>query len=148
MKIKLANKEKCLLQTSFALACIVPISAGLIGAVYGTQLLAISARSPDLESHFRYLSGLLLGLGLCFAFIIPNIERRCCEVRVLTFLVLIGGLARLCSISASGTPALPMNLALVMELIITPSLALWQARIARRYSIIQSRLDLTQFDGR
>lgn len=138
MKISPANIEKCLLQISMASACIVPIGAGFIGAFYGTQLLTTSVLSPDLESHFRYLSGLLLGLGACFAFVIPSIERRRAEVRVLTFLVLVGGLARLYSISASGTPAMPMNLALVMELIVTPVLALWQARIARLYADAQT----------
>ncbi|MCX7371585.1 MAG: hypothetical protein NTW56_03965 [Alphaproteobacteria bacterium] len=45
------------------LAAITPITAGLAGAVTGTGFLS-EAAGPATSSHLRYLSGLLLGLGL------------------------------------------------------------------------------------
>ena len=46
-------------------------------------------------------------------------------------MVVVGGFARLISMAFVATPSLPMQLALLMELIVTPLLCLWQTRIAR-----------------
>jgi hypothetical protein len=45
--------------------------------------------------------------------------------------VVIGGIGRLVSLYAIGPPSLVMLTALVMELIVTPGLAVWQYRVAR-----------------
>ncbi len=84
----------------------------------------------SLDSHYRYLSGLLLGLGLAFWTMIPRIERHGAGVRLLTVIVVIGGVGRLFGALLHGVPAGPMGYALVMELIVTPLICLWQARIA------------------
>lgn len=89
----------------------------------------------DLESHFRYLSGLLLGLGIAFAASIPTIERRSELFAVLTFIVVVGGLARLTSLLIDGAPGTADMLALGMELLVVPSLFAWQRRVARRYRL-------------
>ena len=128
------NTEILLLKWAVALGCFVPLSAGLGGVITGTSLLEVAAPDISLQSHFRYLSGLLLGIGIVFALLIPHIERRTLEVRLLTFIVFIGGLARLYGVVADGWPDMPMRLALVMELVVTPALCLWQGRIAKRVS--------------
>ena len=87
--------------------------------------------SIDLDSHVRYLSGLLLGIGLVFWGMVPGIERHKLIVRVLTVLVVIGGLGRMLGVFVAGTPSTPMAAALAMELVVTPLLCLWQSRIAR-----------------
>jgi len=122
--------EKKLLQATIALACLVPISAGLAGMLRGAGLLG--GGSIDLDSHVRYLSGLLLGAGLGFLSTVPAIERHGARFGVLTFLVVLGGIGRLLGILEVGMPSLPMKLALVMELVVTPLLWLWQRRITRR----------------
>jgi Domain of unknown function (DUF4345) len=53
--------------------------------------------------------------------------------RVLTFLVVVGGLGRLVSLFAIGMPGLPMLAGLVMELGVAPALCVWQSSFARRY---------------
>ena len=53
-------------------------------------------------------------------------------VRILTFLVVVGGLARLISLARVGPPGGAMQWALVMELGVTPALCLWQWRLQRR----------------
>ena len=108
-----------------ALAALVPVSAGAAGLLAGVR-----AESAGFDSHFRYLSGLLLGLGLVFWWMVPSIERRTELVRALTFVVVVGGLARLFAYVQRGDPG-TMRFALVMELIVTPALCLWQARVAR-----------------
>lgn len=109
-----------------ALAACVPVAAGLSGVIAGAP-----AGSAGFDSHFRYLSGLLLGLGLTFWSLIPRIEQNSAVFRALTLIVVTGGVARLYALAARGAPGL-MGLALIMELGVTPALCLWQMRIARQ----------------
>ncbi len=129
------NTERRLLQIAVAIACIVPLAAGATGVVRGPAMIeGLSAgTSPDLESHFRYLSGLLLGIGLAFAASIPSIERRSELFAVLTAAIVIGGLARLSGLVGAGAPTMAHQLALAMELAVVPLLFTWQRRIARLF---------------
>lgn len=118
--------ERRLLQGAVALAGIVPVAAGGWGVMGG-----LSATGAADASHARYLSGLLLAIGLIFWWTIPSIERRGTVVRTLTAIVAVGGLARLAGVAQTGaSPA--VILPLVMELGVTPALALWRERVARR----------------
>lgn len=122
--------EKRALQVAVALGCLVPIGGGARGMWLGPQM-AGAAGTADLDSHFRYLSGLLLGIGLAYVTAIPRIEQHSLRFRILTAIVVAGGLGRLASLVAVGAPSVSMTAALAMELIVTPALALWQHRIAR-----------------
>ncbi len=115
------------------MASLVPLYVGGLGV---TGLL-YEASSPALDNHTRYLSGLLLAIGLAFAWCVFRIETRSTVVRLLTFLVLVGGLARLLSISLHGGTAVSL-FGLAMELGVTPLLCLWQARVARRSLWLQN----------
>ena len=84
------------------------------------------------DSHFRYLSGLLLGIGLGFWSTIPRIEANGDRFRLLSFIVVAGGLARFTSLALIGLPPFEMRAALAMELGVTPLLGLWQWRVARK----------------
>ena len=119
------KRERLALQATVALAALVPVIAGAAGVLAGAR-----QEAAGFDSHFRYLSGLLLGLGLVFWGLIPNIERRTGLVRMLTLVVVVGGLARLFSYIERGDPGV-MRWALAMELVVTPALCLWQARVAR-----------------
>ncbi len=119
------------LQIAVAVGGIVPVSAGLAGAILGPSIAGGGSAATDLDSHFRYLSGLLLGIGLAFWSTIPGIERKTALFRVLTAIVAIGGLGRLYGVLYTGWPGAPMIAALGMELIVTPALCLWQAQAAR-----------------
>jgi hypothetical protein len=123
------------LQIAIAVLGLVPVGAGLAGVLMGPAFVgagahgALSSAEITLDSHFRYLSGLLLALGLLFWWAIPTIERRGPLVRALTFLVVIGGLSRVFSLVEVGPPDDGMRLGMVMELIITPLICLWQRRV-------------------
>jgi hypothetical protein len=121
--------ERRALQIAVVLACLVPLLAGASGMISGTAMLDCDP-DPAMGSQFRYLSGLLFGLGLAFLTAVPGIERKSERFHILTGLVVIGGLARLASAIMVQTPPLPMQLALVMELLVTPALLLWQRRIS------------------
>ncbi|HEX9947711.1 MAG TPA: DUF4345 domain-containing protein [Allosphingosinicella sp.] len=124
--------ERRLLQLAVALGCVVPLLAGGSGILQGPGFLrgVASPVPPDLDSHFRYLSGLLFAIGLGFASCIPGIERKTARFRLLALLVFIGGIGRLLSYLSIGTPGAGHVFGLVMELVTVPLLVLWQARVA------------------
>ncbi len=121
--------ERRALQLAILLAGLVPVFGGGAGAVLGEAAFGHWAGAGQ-DSHIRYLSGLLLAIGLIFWGCVPTIERRGEIVRVLTAIVVTGGLARLAGVFLAGDPGL-MRWPLVMELVVTPLICLWQARVAR-----------------
>jgi hypothetical protein len=127
------ERERKLLQQAIAIAATIPVAAGLYGVLFG-QALTGDAVSISAESHFRYLSGLLLGIGLCFWSTLPSIENQTGRFRLLTLLVVIGGLGRLIGLALTGLPSLFMMGGLIAELIIAPARCLWQTRVANRYA--------------
>jgi len=124
-------RERQLLQAIVTLACLVPILTGLDGVLRGAAMFHLAAVPPDLDSHYRYLSGIFLMLGFAFASTIPAIERQGPRFRLLGTMVVMGGLARALSWAAVGAPGLGHRLGLVMELVVVPLLMLWQARVER-----------------
>ena len=127
--------EKLTLQAVVALASLVPIGAGGAGVLFGPGPFASAiVASADLDSHFRYLSGLLLAIGLAYASGIPGIETRTARFSLLTGIVVTGGAGRLFGMLAMGTPSRAMLAALAMELIVTPAIALWQRRVAKSHA--------------
>ena len=127
--------ERRLLQLAVAFACLVPLGTGAAGVMKGPSVIAgsLAGDLPNLESHFRYLSGLLLGVGIGFAASIPTIERRSELFAVLSGAVVAGGLARLYALIIGGLPAMPHVLALGMELAVVPLLFAWQRRVALQF---------------
>jgi len=131
-----AGLERRLLQAAVAAGCLVSIGAGAAGIASGGAFLkGVEAPVPvDLDSHFRYLSGLLLGIGIAFAACVPRIERRAALFGTLGAIVIVGGLARLSSLATTGTPSDGHLFGLAMELGAIPLLMLWQRRVARRFA--------------
>ena len=127
------GSERRLLQSLVAAFALVPILSGLSGAVLGSDIFGSHVGlSRTGDSHLRYLSGLILAIGLGFWSTVPRIEMHGTRFRLLTCLVLIGGLVRLLGLVALGVPTKGVIGALVMELVVTPSLALWRERLERR----------------
>jgi hypothetical protein len=126
------------LQICVLLASLVPISAGLAGAITGSLFLADQAAPALHDSHDRYLSGLLLAIGLAFASAAPRIEKHTSRFRLLGAIVFIGGLARLLGVVLTGAAPAGVWFALVMELVVTPGLAIWQGKLAKQTSAERS----------
>ena len=134
--------ERRALQALVLVGATLPVTAGGAGFVLGpaafgamgfdTGSLEIAAGSADLASHVAYLSGVLLGVGLGFWSCVPGIERRGARIRLLALIVVAGGIARLAALGLHGVPGLPHLLAFLMEFGVTPAIAVWQRRIARR----------------
>ena len=127
------ERERRFLQRTVAVVAIVPVLAGLYGVLFGID--GIGGGTPvnvSADSHFRYLSGLLTGIGILFFTCVPGIEEKSRLFRFLTLVVVLGGLARLLGLSLTGVPSLTMLAALALELVVTPLLCLWQMRVARQ----------------
>ena len=121
------------LQAVVALLALVPVAMGGAGVLFGPATLLTEETWPrDLDSHYRYLSGLFLALGITFYGCVPAIERKTALFRWAASLVVVGGLARLLSLSTTGMPSTPHLVGLGLELIVVPLLVLWQACVARQ----------------
>lgn len=123
-----------LLQVVIGVLALVPILAGLGGMISGVGLTgsAVDLAGRATDSQYRYLSGLLFAIGLGFWSTVPRLPRRTNRFRLLTALVLAGGLGRLVGVVEHGAPPPAMLFGLGMELVVTPLLCCLQALVARR----------------
>lgn len=126
--------EKRLLQVAILLGGAFSLFFAGLSVVEGVSvLLPGNARADiDLDSHFRYLSGILFAIIIGFYSCIPGIERKGGRLRLLGALVICGGLARLVGLLVNGVPGQGQLIGLTLELVVTPMLLLWQARVAGR----------------
>jgi len=131
MQLRPFLQERSLLQLCIIVGGFIPISAGLAGIFLGPDVLN-AAVSTEFDSHFRYLSGLLFGVGLGFWSTVPHIEARGARFKLLGLIVFVGGCARLISLIAVGRPSAGMLGALTMELVVTPLLCWWQYRLSAK----------------
>ena len=128
--------EKRALQMAAGIACLVPLSMGAASIIIGPSILSGIDDPPvqDLDSHFRYLSGIFLMVGIAFATCVPGIERKTARFRLLGAMIVLGGLARAVSAMEYGLPSAGHRFGLMMELGVVPLLIIWQSRVARRFS--------------
>jgi peptidoglycan/LPS O-acetylase OafA/YrhL len=108
------------LPNAIRLAALVPLLAGGAGVVLGAGFLGGPAGAAT-DSHLRYLSGVLLGLGLLALWCAADLQRRGQAFQALCAVVTLGGLARLAGLFVA-VPPWPHLLALVMELGVVPLL--------------------------
>ncbi|HEU0044039.1 DUF4345 domain-containing protein [Sphingomonas sp.] len=125
--------EKRLLQIVVAIACLVPLSTGGRSVLFGPGFLrGVEAVPVDLDSHFRYVSGIFFALGVAFVTCIPAIERKGARFRLLGAMVVAGGSARFLSLVTVGVPSNGHVFGLAMELGVVPLLMAWQWSVERR----------------
>jgi hypothetical protein len=119
-----ATLERRLLQICVALVGALAVMGGFQGLMSGL------GGNSYADSHYRYLSGILLGVGAAFWASIPDIEVKGELFRVLTLMIAIGGLARLGAALAQGGDQGVWG-AIAVEVVVVPVLCLWRERIER-----------------
>jgi hypothetical protein len=115
--------RKYALQIAIAIAGLVPVLGGGWGVIH-----SMSGASAWHVDHERYLSGLLLAIGLGFWSTISDIESKTGRFRLLTALVFVGGVSRLLGVLMGDAMSPSVLAALIMELGVTPLLCLWQSQ--------------------
>jgi hypothetical protein len=107
------------------------VMVGTLAVLGGFQgLIAGLGDNSYADSHYRYLSGILLGLGAAFWATIPGIQDKGELFRVLTVMTAVGGLGRLGAALARGGDQ-GVWAAIAVELVVVPVLCLWRERIER-----------------
>jgi len=110
---------RIILQLATGFAAVVLIVAGIAGAVLGVEL--IHGRNGGLvDSYFRYLSAMSAAMGVMFAMAIPHIETHRERIGTLSFLIFIGGLAHLYTLTLRPAPTVGSLFMLFMELVFVP----------------------------
>lgn len=116
-----------------AIAAQIPVAAGLAGVTLGPRFLGVASPWPaDLGSHFRFLSGIFLAMGVAWWSCLLDLDGTAGRFRLLALLTFCGGLARLAALGLDGIPSAGHLAGLCMELIVVPLLVLWHARILRQ----------------
>ena len=120
--------ERKLLQIAFALAGLVLIVFGLAGVFFGANFVDLSG-NVEIDSYFRFLKGVLLGIGLIYWSSIPDIARHGERVSLVTFILVLGAVPRLIAVIGHGVPTIGILISLAGELIFAPLLWLWHQHV-------------------
>jgi Domain of unknown function (DUF4345) len=119
------------LQVTIAILSLAPLSIGMLGIVLGTsRWLPANMITPDFDSHYRYIAGYFVSLGLLGLWMIPRIERHTGLFLVICASVFMGAIGRVASILQVGLPG-PMAIFLTIFELCFPLLLLWQAKVSR-----------------
>jgi hypothetical protein len=131
--------EKRLLQTVILIGAAIAVIIGLEGVVRGPALAGASSIELGADSQFRFLSGLLAGLGAAYALLAPTIEREGQRLFMLTLVVVFAGFCRGAGMLISGPEGPSPYGALAIALIGAPLVWLWQGRLARLAHVDETR---------
>lgn len=107
------------------LVSLVPVSAGMAGILTGPGFLALDLGPSGADSHVRYLSGLLLGIGFGCIWCTLDPGRRGGVFQALCAIVVLGGVARALGVVVQGVPPTAHLVALGIECGVVPLLWLW-----------------------
>lgn len=122
------------LQIVNAVLGLATVGLGTMQIMLGTQSPVYAAADlpafPILDSNLRFFGGLALGLGLVLLWIVPTIERRGTLFRVVWICAFLGGVGRLVSAAAVGSPSDLLLAFTVIEVVGAPGLIYWQHRVA------------------
>ncbi|MES2752140.1 MAG: DUF4345 domain-containing protein [Pseudomonadota bacterium] len=126
--------ERLLLQIGTAFSGLVLLGLGICGVILGVQFMH-GVGTITVDNYFRLLSGVVAGMGLLLLASIPHVERHRERFAIVTFLVFLGGLAHLYSVTLHGIPSVGTLFGLFMELVYAPLLWLLQRHVARRAAL-------------
>lgn len=113
---------------------------GLLTLALGGMQMALGVRSPIyagigipnspiLDSNLRFFGGLGLGLGVMLLLSVLGIEQRTTLFRASWALAFIGGVGRLISLFALGSPSTLLVAFTILEVIGAPLFIAWQSRL-------------------
>jgi hypothetical protein len=121
------------LQLTLAVLSMIPIAVGIMGIALGTsRWLPADAITPEFDSHYRYIAGYYVSLGMLTLWIIPRIEKHRSLFRIICASVFIGGIGRVASIVQVGLPGSLAIFFTAFELCF-PLFLFWQAKLSHSH---------------
>jgi hypothetical protein len=118
------------LQLTLAVLSMIPISVGIMGIVLGTsRWLPANVITPEFDSHYRYIAGYYVSLGMLGLWIIPRIEKHRSLFRIICASVFMGGIGRVAAILQVGLPGSMAIFFTAFELCF-PLLLFWQTSLS------------------
>lgn len=126
--------ERLVLQIATAFSALGLLVLGLSGVILGVQFMH-GVGTITVDNYFRLVSGIVAGLGFALLATIPHVERYGERFGIITFAVVLGGVAHLYSAVLHGIPSIGTIFGLFMELIYAPLLWLLQRHVARRAAV-------------
>ena len=130
------ERQRRLLQGVLGALVLIPLGLGPLGTFAGLRgfywsfgLPQPASLEPDLDSDFRFLAAVFLGMGIIVVWMIPRIEEHTALFRIVVMSIFLGGIGRLISWLVVGSPNVLTQILIALELLL-PALIVWQARIA------------------
>ncbi|MGQ5262007.1 DUF4345 domain-containing protein [Micromonospora sp. ZYX-F-536] len=119
------------LQVVLAILASVAVASGLYGVLAGpTALPGSGPVDATVDSEYRFTNAFWLVAGMVVWWAIPRVQQATAVLRVALGAAFLGGLARLLAAAVSGWPHPIFLGALGVELVVVPTVLLWQARVA------------------
>jgi hypothetical protein len=120
------------LQRAIVAFAVVAVVTGTLTVFFGSAIIPDGgSTTASVESELRFYAAWYLGAGLFLASLVPRIERRRLELRVVCLLFVLGGVGRIVGIADAGWPHPIFIGLLALELLLPPVLVVWQSRVSR-----------------
>ncbi|CAN5293804.1 hypothetical protein BH10PSE10_BH10PSE10_27000 [soil metagenome] len=126
--------ERFFLQVATVFSALVLLGLGISGVMLGVQFMH-GVGTITVDNYFRLVSGMMMGMGLVLLFSVPHVERYRERFGILTFMIVLGGLAELYSVLLHGIPSVGTLFGIFMTLIYAPLLWLLQRHVARHAAL-------------
>lgn len=131
---RVAVMERFFLQVATVFSALVLLGLGISGVMLGVQFMH-GVGTITVDNYFRLVSGMMMGMGLVLLFSVPHVERYRERFGILTFMIVLGGLAELYSVLLHGIPSVGTLFGIFMTLIYAPLLWLLQRHVARHAAL-------------
>ena len=117
------------------------IVVGITDTLFGTAPLpGDTSVSPEVDSNYRFFAAIFLAVGLLLLWVaLDPLERtRSLALWWVSGAVFLGGLARIVSLVAAGSPAPLVYALLALELVAPPVLVLWHRALTNRARVAET----------
>jgi hypothetical protein len=124
------------LQIVLAILASVAVASGLYGMLAGpTALPGGGPVDATVDSEYRFVNSDWFAAGVLVWWAVPRVHYATALLRVTLGTAFLGGLARLLAAAVSGWPHPVFLGALGVELVVVPTVLLWQTRVANACTV-------------
>lgn len=122
------------------LFCALPFTTGAADLFGGARILVsagavlagTTATDPVLNNQIKFWGAIWFGYGIALWWTSYDLQHRSAMLRILLATLLLSGLGRALSVFQFGWAFAPLTIAMIIEIVGSISLLVWQWRIARK----------------